>query len=246
MGANAALFLDLDGTLFDFALRPGDVVVAPGLRQSLARLSSRLHGALALVSGRPLTEIDALIGSGHAAAGVHGAQLRHADGSIECAAITPSDLDSVRALTATIAARTPGVIIEDKSDAIALHYRGAPHAQDALERSALALLAVAGSGFALQHGNHVIEIKPADCDKGIAVGQLMQRVPFAGRTPWMIGDDLTDEHAFERVNVLGGISVIVGSRRPTAAQYAFRAPDSARRWLEREAAIDDSNREDHA
>ncbi|MBS0431000.1 MAG: trehalose-phosphatase, partial [Proteobacteria bacterium] len=76
-----------------------------------------------------------------------------------------------------------------------------------------------------------IELKPAGCDKGRALAELMAATPFRGRQPWMLGDDLTDEHAFEEVNARGGISVIVGPRRPTRANFALADPTAVRDWL---------------
>lgn len=232
LAADAALFLDLDGTLLDFALRPQDVVVAAGLREALQRLHVRLGGALALVSGRPLADIDRLSGLPQlAAAGLHGAQVRTPAGVVEQAPPPAAGLDPVRAHLRGFAERWPGVLVEDKHDALALHYRAAPHAQAAVEAIAADLLRIAGSGFALQHGNRVVELRPAGSDKGTAVVRLLGEPPFAGRLPWMIGDDLTDEHAFRRVNALGGRSVIVGPRRPSAARHALAGPDAVRAWL---------------
>ncbi|WP_440222080.1 trehalose-phosphatase [Dokdonella sp. MW10] len=230
--AHAALFLDLDGTLLDFALHPQDVVVADTLRTSLARLRHALGGALALVSGRPVAEIDSLLDWRGHAAGLHGAQWRDGDGDLHALAIAPAALDEARrAALAFVETLPTGVFIEDKTDALALHYRLAPEAAAAVALAADDLLRIAGSGFALQHGNRVIELKPAGVDKGVAIARFMSRAPFEGRTPWMLGDDLTDEHAFRHVNERGGTSVIVGPRRPTDARYALATPQAVRDWL---------------
>ncbi|MFC4820738.1 trehalose-phosphatase [Dokdonella ginsengisoli] len=230
--ATGALFLDLDGTLLDFAERPDAVVVEAGLRTALQRLHDARDGALALLSGRPLQQIDALLALPHAAAaGLHGAQLRRPDGHVSVLRPDPAHLERLRAHARALVAGLPGVLLEDKGAALALHYRNVPDAETAVRRAADDLLQVAGAGFALQPGNRVVEIKPAGVDKGTALLALMQAPPFAGRVPWMLGDDFTDEHAFEQANRLGGISVIVGARRPTRARHALADPAAVRRWL---------------
>jgi trehalose 6-phosphate phosphatase len=226
-----ALFLDVDGTLLDLACHPDEVHVEPRLHDDLARLHANLGGALALLSGRGLSQLDALFDWKHrVAAGLHGAELRAPDGSVR----TTGDDDAftrVRSRAATLAGATRGIILEDKTLALALHYRHAPAARDAAERIAHTLLQEAGDHYALQRGDHVFELKPAGVDKGRALAALMRDAPFRGRTPWMLGDDLTDEDAFRHVNTNGGISVIVGSRRPTEARHALEDPAAVRAWL---------------
>lgn len=230
--AHAALFLDLDGTLLDFASRPQDVVVEARVRETIARLHAALDGALAIVSGRPLAEIDRL---SHlpsiAAAGLHGAQVRDAAGTIHAMPLAGGALDRVRQHAREHSAALDGVLLEDKGDAIAVHYRQAPHAAEAVARLCSELLRIAGSAFALQHGNHVIELRARGSDKGTAVATLMASPPFSGRQAWMIGDDLTDEHAFAVVNTCHGVSVVVGTRRPTQAKHALAGPAGVRDWL---------------
>lgn len=228
-----ALFLDIDGTLVDFAARPDAVVVEPALRTLLERLHGESGGALALVSGRSLAGIDDLIGLPRiAAAGLHGAEIRHADGRVDDARADASRLVRLRGALLAVADSLPaGVLVEDKGAALALHWRNAPGAAAVVRHLADALLREAGDGFELQPGQCVVEIKPAGTDKGDALARLMRTPPFAGRTPWMFGDDFTDEHAFARANELGGVSVIVGARRPTLARHALADPRAARAWL---------------
>jgi trehalose 6-phosphate phosphatase len=235
--ASIALFLDVDGTLLDIALRPDAVVVDPALRETLRTLHARLGGALAIVSGRPIREIDALLALHDvAAAGLHGAELR-AEGHATLAEPAPNPrLDPVRVRAIEIASAIPGVLVEDKGGAIALHYRAVPAAESATREAAHGLLLLAGSDYELIYGKSVVELKPRHADKGTALATLMQSAPFAGRTPWMIGDDLTDEDAFVEANREGGVSIIVGSRRPTLARYALAGPATARAWLARLAA----------
>lgn len=232
-GTNAhwALFLDVDGTLLDIAARPEDVEVDPRLAGDLARVRARLDGAVALLSGRPLAQLDDLFDwHGHAAAGLHGAELRMPDGKEHCT----GDVERfarVRAQAASLVAALPGVRVEDKGRALALHFRQVPAARPAVQRIAELLLEETGGGYALQHGDQVIELKPAGADKGRALATLMDALPFHGRRPWVLGDDLTDEDAFRRANAMDGVSVVVGVRRPTAARHALASPAAARGWL---------------
>lgn len=229
--ATLALFVDVDGTLLDIAMRPDAVVVDASLPGILERLKQRLGGALAPLSGRPLRDIDALLGLDGAAAGLHGAELRGPDGATLATPILHEGLDAARKRAVEAAASIAGVLVEDKGGAIALHYRAAPDAELDVRRAAIAMLDAAGDGYELLHGKLVIELKPANADKGAALAVLMSIAPFAGRTPWMIGDDATDEDAFTEVNAARGVSIIVGARRPTVARYALAGPAAARAWL---------------
>jgi trehalose 6-phosphate phosphatase len=227
-----ALFLDVDGTLVAFAPRPHDVRVEAGLPALLQRLRVALGGALAPISGRPLQEIDQLLQLPRgAAAGLHGAQLRRADGVVVAASRESPRMRVLRRRAGELVAGLPGVLVEDKPDALALHYRNAPAAAAAVSRAADTLAREAGADYTLQPGNHVIELKPAGTDKGSAVATLMGEAPFEGRTPWVLGDDLTDEHAFAVAHDLGGNGIIVGPRRPTAARHALADPAAAHAWL---------------
>ena len=228
---NGALFLDVDGTLLDLAQHPDHVEVDVRLHDDLARVHARLDGALALLSGRPLAQLDRLFDwHARAAAGLHGAQLRSPDGTVHTTG-NAAAFAQARARAAELVSAVRGVLLEDKRLALALHYRRAPAAREAAERIAEVLLQDVGESHVLQQGDHVIELKPAGVDKGLALAALMQEAPFRGRTPWMLGDDLTDEHAFRHVNASGGVSVIVGARRPTEARCALEDPAAVRAWL---------------
>jgi trehalose 6-phosphate phosphatase len=217
--------------LLDLAVRPDAVVVDAALPLTLKRLKQRLGGALAPVSGRPLRDVDALLGLDGAAAGLHGAELRGPGGATLAMPIMQNDLDAALQRAVEAAASISGVLVEDKGGAIALHYRAAPDAELDVRRAAIAMLDAAGEGYELLHGKCVIELKPANADKGAALAILMRIAPFAGRTPWMIGDDATDEDAFAEVNAARGVSIVVGPRRPTVARYALAGPAAARAWL---------------
>lgn len=227
-----ALFLDIDGTLVEFADHPDDVVVEPRLSRWLYRVSDMLGGALALLSGRSLARIDELLGLPNLpAAGSHGAELRRANGAIQRQIRDATGMASLRAYARTLLSDCPGVVVEDKPDAIALHYRATPSAATSVAAAAQCLARAAGPRYRLQHGDCVVELRGAGADKGDALAKLMQEAPFAGRTPWMIGDDLTDEHAFAAADRLGGAGIIVGTRMPTRARFSLAGPAAVRAWL---------------
>lgn len=232
-GARWAVFLDVDGTLLDFADDPLAVEVSASLLHLLHALHGALGGALALVSGRELDQLDRLFSHPRwAAAGLHGLQLRHADGSYRDFRVDAEQQALMRLATHQLAARFSGVQLEDKQSAIALHCRRAPEQMPALHEAALALLPQL-PGYELQPGNLVLEFKPTGMDKGHAVRELMAQLPFHGRRPIYLGDDLTDEHAFARVNREHGLSVRIGAREPTAAEFTLPGPAATEAWLVR-------------
>lgn len=231
--AHWALLLDVDGTLLDFKDDPQAVAASPSLIDLLGNLHHVLRGALALVSGRAIEDIDRIFGHpGWAAAGLHGMELRHADGRFRRGQVSTSDRTRMRKLVDELVARFDGVEIEDKKQAIALHCRNDPDQLVALHAAAEALLPQL-AGYELQPGRQVLEIKPSGIDKGQAVAELLEQPPFVGRVPVYLGDDLTDEHAFEHVNRVQGLSVRVGSREPTTAHFTLRDPAAAQAWLQR-------------
>jgi trehalose 6-phosphate phosphatase len=229
--SSIALFLDVDGTLLEFAADPDGVVVDAALPELLDQLHRALGGALAILSGRSLQRIDELIGRPHlAAAGSHGAELRR-DGTIVRAVRDSHGMSALRAYANTLLADLPGVVVEHKPDAIALHWRAAPAMAPMVEDAAQRLVRAGRKGYRLQHGDCVVELRGIGADKGDALRTLMHHAPFAGRVPWMIGDDLTDEHAFEAAERDGGGGIVVGARRPTRARYALADPAAVHRWL---------------
>ncbi|HEY4582427.1 MAG TPA: trehalose-phosphatase [Lysobacter sp.] len=226
-----ALFLDVDGCLLDFADQPEAVEVPDGLADLLARLSLALDGALAFVSGRRIVQVDTLFSPLRLpCAGLHGLELRESAELVHAPDDAPEALRQLREGAGRIVAAHPGARVEDKGVALALHWRAAPAARSPLQ--ALAAAAVANlPGYRLQHGNCVVELRPAQADKGQAVQRLMARAPFAGRHPVYAGDDLTDEDAFAAVNALGGLSVRVGDREPSFATRTLADTGALRAWL---------------
>jgi trehalose 6-phosphate phosphatase len=231
--AHWALFLDVDGTLLDFVEDPLAVQADAPLRELLHALHQALDGAMALVSGRGVADLDRIFGASHwAAAGLHGLQLRRADGSVREIASAPAQQARLCHAAQALAARFEGVTWEDKHNGIALHCRRAPAQFAPLHAAAIALLPQL-PGYELQPGNLVLEFKPKGMNKGKALLELLDSEPFHGRLPVYLGDDLTDEHAFASINQCHGLSVRVGDRVPTHARFTLPGPAATQAWLDR-------------
>ena len=231
-----ALLLDLDGTLLDLAPVPSAVKVPPGLADLLHRLAARLDGALALVSGRPVAEVEALLpGLEIAIAGEHGAALRRAPGlpleRPNLPALPPDWREAARRL----AAAHPGVHLENKSHGFVLHFRRAEDSGPALLAALEELIAGSRGRFALVPAIMAWELRPASVDKGTAVHDLLGRAPYAGRIPLFVGDDVTDEDGIRTARELGGFGFQVAPTFGTAARV--------RSWLLSLAAVgEDGNK----
>jgi trehalose 6-phosphate phosphatase len=227
---SSAVLLDVDGTILDLAPTPLEVVVPPDLTVALERLSKRTGGALAFVSGRPLAELDLFFQPLKlpAIAG-HGAELRLADGSVRRAT---TFLDPQLKLDlASIADDKPGVVIEDKNYSVAVHYRQAPHLGHAVRDEVAAICArFPSTAIEILPGKSVVEVKQPAFNKGTAVRELMLHEPFRGRRPIFIGDDITDEAAFEVLPDFDGIGFSVG-REIQGIAGMFETPSDVRRWI---------------
>ncbi|WP_426197007.1 trehalose-phosphatase [Massilia sp. DWR3-1-1] len=202
------LFLDFDGTLVELAERPEQVRVAAPLLDLLARLQVLLGGKLALISGRPVAQIDAMLFPLRLpVAGVHGLERRDADGRLHQAAIP--DMRSVLAAAQALAVIHPDLWVEQKYGALALHYRQAPQLGPLCD-SSMAEAVRHCPGTVLLKGKMVAEIKPAGVDKGTAIRAFLDEAPFAGHLALFVGDDLTDEAGFDMVQRAGGVGIKVG------------------------------------
>jgi trehalose 6-phosphate phosphatase len=229
--ADWSLFLDIDGTLIEFAARPQEVRVEAGLLELLRQLSEATGGAVALVSGRSVEDIDQLFAPlAFPAAGQHGTERRSAGGRIRRHAPPVEKLGVAAAELVRLTAAHAGLVLENKGMTLALHYRQAPGLRVLAEREMRNIAAGLGDGFELQGGKFVIEIKPSGKDKGSAIAEFIAEAPFAGRRPVFIGDDLTDEPGFDVVNRAGGYSVKVGPGITQARWHLFDAA-AVRRWL---------------
>jgi trehalose 6-phosphate phosphatase len=228
--ARFAYFLDVDGTLLPIAESPDVVVPSGALCALLSRLSAASEGALALVSGRPLHELDVMFAPHRfPVAAQHGAEVRNPGGRVTWWEGHLPALQAVGTKMRRLADMDGRLWLEDKGLAISLHYRRAPQLGEGLTSTLLEMLAPY-RGLRLQPGKCVLEVCPAELGKGQAVEAFMHQAPFAGRRPVYIGDDLTDESGFEAVNAMDGISIKVG---PEPSVAALRLPDPAAvlHWL---------------
>lgn len=212
-----ALFLDFDGTLVDLAPQPEEIVVPPDLITLLQRIQQESDGALAIVSGRPLDQLDFFLSPLRLpAAGVHGAERRTADGRILQQPVP--DVHHLRERLLPLVESHPGLQLELKRGALALHYRHAAHLEQRCVETMMDALRHE-PGFTLLQGKMVVEAKP-HINKGDAVAAFLHEAPFRGRRPVFIGDDVTDEAGFAiaQGEVFGGLGIKVGSGPSQALQ----------------------------
>lgn len=227
--ANWALFLDVDGTLLDFAGHPQEVECKPELIVTLSSLQRLVP--VALISGRTIADLDRLFAPAKfPAAGQHGAERRAASGRI-FRLQRPPELSALREALAEFATAHPGLVLEDKGLSVALHYRRTPHLGSQVERLMKTRAQELGEAFMLLAGNMVLEIRPNRVDKGAAIAVFMEEAPFAGRQPVFIGDDVTDEDGFNMVNRLGGHSIKV-SGGETVARWRLANVACVCEWLD--------------
>jgi trehalose 6-phosphate phosphatase len=228
-----SLFLDFDGTLVDIAARHDAVVVDPAIGRLVAALAERLEGRVAVVSGRSADEILSYLAvpegaASFAVAGSHGLELCWVDGRHE-APVRPDRLDDMLTAFHAFAADHPGVVVEEKPYGAALHYRQAPDAAAACDT--IAADVAARTGFSVQHGKMVVELRAMGADKGDAVRRFLAEPPMAGTRPIFVGDDLTDEAGFAAAAEMGGWGVLVGGPRETAARYRLADVAEVHAWL---------------
>jgi trehalose 6-phosphate phosphatase len=208
LNPDSALFLDIDGTLIDLAATPQSVEVAPGLPTRLRQTQAKLGGALAILSGRKIADIDRLLGPGLPCAAEHGALLRNAAGDLLQKVQRLAAYDKWLAILRTEIQDMPGVLIEEKEFSLVVHYRQAPQYEPDL--SQLVDHLIGGSDDAILMLAHcAFELKPRGGGKADALSWFMQHPPFAGRVPVFIGDDITDEPAIEKAIELGGTGLHV-------------------------------------
>jgi trehalose 6-phosphate phosphatase len=227
-----AVLLDIDGTLLDLMPTPREVWVPPGLAKTLRRLHERTGGALAMVSGRSLNDIDLIFAPDQfPAVGGHGAEMRiRGDSEAVATHAPPMDKELKRRLAA-IAKLSPGILLEDKGYSLALHYRLAPHAEKAIyEAVSLIRADLPNAPIEVLPGKCVCEIKHAGFTKATGVRELMTHEPFKGRRPFFIGDDVTDETVFAIMPDMDGLSFSVGRRARGVAGH-FDAPSDVREFL---------------
>ncbi|HEU5136829.1 MAG TPA: trehalose-phosphatase [Steroidobacteraceae bacterium] len=230
--ANIALFLDVDGTLLEIAATPWSVRVPAALRNTLQLASRREDGALALISGRTITELDRLFAPlVLPAAGQHGVEIRDSQGSVSMPDIDAGHLDPAREVVRELIRHYKGLLLEDKGTSLAVHFRQAPQYERAVMEVMGELAHQLRERFVLRDGKCVTELTPRGFSKRGAIEAFMRQPPFVGRIPLFIGDDVTDEDGFEAVNALGGYSVRVGDLAATAAKFRFSSVSTVVAWL---------------
>jgi trehalose 6-phosphate phosphatase len=227
-----AILLDIDGTLLDLAPTPREVWVPPGLAETLAGLLEATSGALALVSGRSLNDIDLIFAPKQfPAVGGHGAEMRLSTDNEAVAAHAPPMDKELKLRLAAIAKLSPGILLEDKGYSLALHYRLAPHAEKAIyEAVSLIRADLPNAPIEVLPGKSVCEIKHSGFNKASGVRELMKHEPFKGRRPLFIGDDVTDETVFAIMPDMNGLAFSVG-RRAQGVNGHFDEPNDVRAFL---------------
>jgi trehalose 6-phosphate phosphatase len=224
-----SLFLDFDGTLVDLAPTPDAIQVSIALRELLVRLNYCLHGRVALLSGRSVSD---LLGHLHPVtltmAGSHGLERARLGDEIVAPPV-PDALGKAVHVLRSVQDHYPGVLIEEKPFGVAVHFRMAPEAEEACRFAATEV--ASQTGMVVQAGKMVFELKPPTGTKGGALRSFMAEPPFLMTRPVFLGDDLTDEHGFEAANDLGGAGILVGDERATAAMYRLASVRAARDWL---------------
>lgn len=240
--AATAFFLDFDGTLAAITDEPGAARVKPRVAEAVARLSTAAGGALAVVSGRAISQIDVLLAPLKLpVAGVHGLERRDAAGGLHRAAVDEVLAARVGASVAALAAHNPGLLREVKPGSVALHYRKRPELAGACLDLARRLAAEDGR-IHLLRGRKVVELKLAQPTKGDAVAAFMAEPPFAGRMPLFVGDDVTDEDGIAEVARRGGVAIKVGDGE-TAAAFRFAGIAAFHDWLAATAGMGDDSEE---
>lgn len=226
----SCVFFDVDGTLVDFAATPEQVHVDTGLIELLRATFQKLDGALALISGRMIADLDRLFDPLLLpAAGVHGLERRNAQGVIQRIEMPSEALAQARIELREFADSRKGLILEDKHYSLALHFRGAPRDEEIVRGVVAGVMNSLPPGFERLEGNKVVEIKPSCCSKASAVEAFLKEVPFTGRTPIFLGDDLTDLDGFAVVERQGGAAIAVGNR--VSAQWKLPDPAAVCEWL---------------
>jgi trehalose 6-phosphate phosphatase len=205
VAANAAFFIDFDGTLAAIARRPDLVEVEPRVIRLLESLRERF--AVAIVTGRPLEVVDDFLAPLKLpVAAEHGSVRRDASGVVHEDTRAVDAIEKAAISLQPLVDANPGLLLETKQSSVALHFRQRPELAETCEAAVNAAAKVMDALVVLP-GKMIFELRPKGLDKGVAVSAFLDEAPFKGRTPVYMGDDVTDEHAFEVVNALGGVTV---------------------------------------
>lgn len=232
LNERCAVFLDIDGTLLEIASAPDKVRVGPDLVPMLLTLRRRLGGAVALITGRSISDVDRLFpGMRMPIAGQHGCERRDAHGTMHLHARETATLQRLRTLFTEFARTHDGLMLEDKGSSLALHYRRAPQLAEHVHRTMRETVESTGTtAYRLQPGKQLLEVRPDGRDKGTAIGDFMNEAPFRGRQPVFIGDDRGDEHGFAVVERMRGWTIKVGPE-PSRAEFRLADVTAVIDWL---------------
>jgi trehalose 6-phosphate phosphatase len=226
-----ALYLDVDGTLIDLATTPQSVVVPAGLADCLRTLSACFEGALAIITGRRVSEMDSILSPiVLPASGVHGAEIRLSPGRPVQQLVPSIPVEMIGQLSELVR-QTPGALIEPKGAGLAIHYRLAPNSAPAIIRNLEGFLRLYPGQFAIYPGQKVFEIIPTGFSKASGLASFTQATPFKGRIPIMIGDDIGDEPAFAMARQLNGYGLRVAGENFGSDEVEFSGPQAVRAWL---------------
>jgi trehalose 6-phosphate phosphatase len=227
-----ALFIDIDGTLLGVAPTPDEVRVPAGLVSLLEDVWRGLGGAAAVLTGRRIADADRLFSPfSFIASGVHGTELRGEPGAPILTLAPPIPASVVQAMN-NISSLAAGILVEQKGCGVAVHYRNAPLARQALESEVAAIIAASSYNLVLREGRKVLEAVPRGYSKGTALLRLAAEPPFRGRRPVMIGDDVGDESAFQAAERLGGVGLRVAGEHFSPEASDFGGVADVRAWLE--------------
>lgn len=220
-----AYFLDLDGTLIETTAKPEDARASLRVRDVLCRLARATDGATMIVSGRAIAAVDALLGLRLPVVGQHGAEMRFLNPAFDDVRIGVDDFDGLLERCGRIARQCGGAAVEAKNPAVALHlHRGHP-AFGRLLSKVRAVAAGSQGRLACIVAHNVVELRPADVHKGMAVVGAAMFGPFAGRRPIFAGNDVPDIDGFRTAEARGGFGIAVGEPRP-GARYRLPSPDA--------------------
>jgi trehalose 6-phosphate phosphatase len=229
--ARHALFLDFDGSIVDFAPKPDMIVLRPGTIALLENASRRLGGALAIVSGRQIADLDRhLAPLKIPASGVHGLEFRPSFGDLSAAPLS-NELDEARRRLTGAIGPTDRIFLEDKGGALVLHYRAHPDQRGRAERLARNATRDLDT-LRVMAGHAIFEILQRHITKADALQRFMRRPPFHGRIPVFVGDDATDEDGFRAAAAEGGFGVKIGPGK-SAAAYRLQGSEAVHQWLSR-------------
>jgi len=233
------LFLDYDGTLSPIVSDPSAATLVDGAAEALELVAAVCP--VAVLSGRDLADIRSRVGApGLWYAGSHGFELTGPDGTYhqnEAAAAFVPVLERAAAELRDSLAQIPGVRVEHKRFAVAVHYREVAPEHVGEIAAATHRLGQRG-GLRVTNGRMLVELRPdIDWDKGTTLAWIRDRIDAAGSLlPIFIGDDLTDEDAFDAVQ-FDGIGIVVrhdeDGDRKTAAHFTLQSPDQVREFLQR-------------